>query len=113
MLTVSNNFDQIDWRLYSISFSSYTEGTDFEGAAGRLVFTPTGVKSQEIDILIKDDQELEQNEPIIIQFSSPSIPSDESLNLPNSTVVIIDNEIGGPLYDLHLVSGLIDLSCRD
>ena len=68
------------------------EGDDFTGEQGSIRFVPGGTKSQQIDIPINDDKETEDDEPLIVSFSSEDLPPDMP-NIPSPQIIIIDNDI--------------------
>ena len=63
---------------------------DFGGSDGSIRFVPGGPKDMSVMIPITDDQETENNEPLIVSFSSTEIPQE---TIPTPTVIIIDNDI--------------------
>ena len=57
------------------------------------MFVPGGETSQIISIDINDDQEMESNEPFVVNFSSMDIPPDMPIDLPTPEIVIIDDDM--------------------
>ena len=80
------------WALHL--FYIFTAGDrDFERRSGSIKFVPGGPKQRSIEIPITDDQEMENDEPLVISFSSTDIPPDVMLNIPSSVITIIDNDM--------------------
>ena len=67
------------------------EGDDFTGEQGSIRFVPGGTKSQQINIPINDDKVTEDDEPLIVSFSSEDLP--DMPIIPSPQIIIIDNDI--------------------
>ena len=75
-------------------FYIFTAGDrDFGRRSGSIKFVPGGPKEESIEIPITDDQEIENDESLVIRFSSTDVPSDMMLNIPTSVITIIDNDM--------------------
>lgn len=59
---------------------------------GQIIFIPNGQKEMSVTIDITDDQEVESNEPLMISFMSPDLPSDMQ-NFPSPSITIVDNDM--------------------
>ena len=68
-----------------------TEGDDFTEERGSIRFVPGGAKSLPITVPINDDQETEDDEPLMINLSSEDVP--DLPDIPSPQIIIIDNDI--------------------
>ena len=69
-----------------------TENEDFGKSSGSIRFVPGEETSQQISIPINDDRDVESNEPLVIDFTSESLPPGMQ-TLPTPNITIIDNDI--------------------
>ena len=73
-----------------------TDGTDFQGTSGSLVFM-AGDSEQCVIVVIKNDQETESDEPLVIMFATgddvPPLPP-----LPTPQIIIIDDDMGQKIF---------------
>ena len=78
---------------YAVTGGSATAGVDYSLANGTLTFAP-GVTSQNIEITVVDDTQIEDPETIILTLSNPTGPDVRLGTNTQHTFTIIDDEEG-------------------